>query len=118
MISGVAWVALVGINIGAIYVWWLDSWSGCDHWAEERKQYKVTQGDVIQIEKLEGKVGDKVTLDQILMIGEDDQVDIGSPMVQGRQVTAEIIDQGKGKKILVFKKIRRKKYRRKTGTGS
>ncbi len=78
-------------------------------------QYKVTQGDVIQVEKLDGKVGDKVTLDQILMISEDDKVDVGSPMVQGSQVTGEIIDQGKGKKILVFKKIRRKKYRRKNG---
>ena len=79
------------------------------------KQYKVSQGDVIQVEKLDGKVGDKVTLDQILMISEDDKVDVGSPMVQGSQVTGEIIDQGKGKKILVFKKIRRKKYRRKNG---
>ena len=79
------------------------------------KQYKVSQGDVIQVEKLEGEVGDKVTLDQILMIGEADQVDVGSPMVAGSQVTGEIIDQAKGKKIIVFKKNRRKKYRRKNG---
>jgi large subunit ribosomal protein L21 len=79
------------------------------------KQYKVSQGDVIQVEKLEGNVGDKVTLDQVLMIGESDQVDVGSPMVQGSSVTGEIIDQVKGPKIIVFKKRRRKNYRRKNG---
>ncbi|MDH5762701.1 MAG: 50S ribosomal protein L21 [Nitrospinota bacterium] len=79
------------------------------------KQYKVSQGDVIQVEKLEGNVGDKVTLDQVLMIGESDQVDVGAPMVQGSSVTGEIIDQAKGPKIIVFKKRRRKNYRRKNG---
>jgi len=79
------------------------------------KQYKVSQGDVIQVEKLEGNVGDKVTLDQILMIGEEDKVDVGSPILDGSQVTCEIMDQVKGPKILVFKKKRRKKYRRTNG---
>ncbi len=79
------------------------------------KQYKVSQGDVIQVEKLDGKVGDQVTLDQILMIGDDDKIDVGSPVVQGSQVTGEIVDQAKGPKVIVFKKIRRKKYRRKNG---
>ncbi len=79
------------------------------------KQYKVSEGDVIQIEKLDGKVGDKVTLDQVLMIGEDDKVDVGSPVVKGSQVTGEIVGQVKGPKVIVFKKIRRKKYRRKNG---
>ena len=79
------------------------------------KQYKVSQGDIIQIEKLDGKVGDKVTLDQVLMIGEDDKVDVGSPVVKGSQVTGEIVNQVKGPKVIVFKKIRRKKYRRKNG---
>lgn len=79
------------------------------------KQYKVSQGDIIQIEKLDGKVGDKVTLDQVLMIGEDDKVDVGSPVVKGSQVTGEIVNQTKGPKVIVFKKIRRKKYRRKNG---
>ncbi len=79
------------------------------------KQYKVSQGDVIQVEKLEGNVGDKVTLDQVLMIGEEDKVDVGSPILEGSQVTGEIIGQGKGPKLLVFKKHRRKKYRRKNG---
>ena len=79
------------------------------------KQYKVSQGDVIQVEKLEGNVGDKVTLDQILMVGEDDKVDVGTPILEGSQVTGEIVDQAKGQKIIVFKKRRRKNYRRKNG---
>ena len=79
------------------------------------KKYKVAQGDVIQVEKLEGNVGDKVTLDQILMIGEEDKVDVGAPILDGSKVTCEIIDQTKGPKILVFKKKRRKKYRRTNG---
>jgi large subunit ribosomal protein L21 len=79
------------------------------------KQYKVAQGDVIQVEKLEGNVGDKVTLDQILMIGEEDKVDVGAPILDGSKVTCEIIDQRKGPKIVVFKKKRRKKYRRTNG---
>lgn len=79
------------------------------------KQYKVAQGDVIQVEKLEGNVGDKVTLDQVLMVGEEDKVDVGAPILDGSTVTCEIIDQIKGPKILVFKKKRRKKYRRTNG---
>ena len=79
------------------------------------KQYKVSQGDVIQVEKLEGNVGDKVTLDQVLMISEDEKVDVGAPVLEGSQVTGEIIDQAKGKKIIIFKKRRRQNYRRKNG---
>ena len=79
------------------------------------KQYKVAQGDVIQVEKLEGNVGDKVTLDQVLMIGEEDKVDVGAPLLDGTTVIGEIIDQIKGPKIIVFKKKRRKKYRRTNG---
>ena len=79
------------------------------------KKYKDAHGDVIQVEKLEGNVGDKVTLDQILMIGEEDKVDVGAPILDGSKVTCEIIDQTKGPKILVFKKKRRKKYRRTNG---
>lgn len=79
------------------------------------KQYKVSEGDVIQVEKLEGNVGDAVTLDQVLMVGEDDNVQVGSPFLDGSAVTAEIVEQYKDKKILVFKKHRRKNYRRKNG---
>jgi len=79
------------------------------------KQYKVAQGDVIQVEKLEGNVGDKITLDQVLMVGEEEKVDVGTPLLDGSVVTCEIIDQTKGPKIVVFKKKRRKKYRRTNG---
>lgn len=79
------------------------------------KQYKVNEGDVIQVEKLDGNVGDTITLDQILMVGEEEKLEVGAPMLDGSSVSAEIVDQFKDKKILVFKKRRRKKYRRKNG---
>ena len=79
------------------------------------KQYKVIQGDLIEVEKLERDVGDKVTLDQVLMVGEGEDVEIGSPYISNCQVTGEVVKQGKGAKIIVFKKKRRKNYRRKNG---
>ena len=79
------------------------------------KQYKVSQGDLIEVEKLEGNTGDTVTLDQVLMIGEGENVQVGSPYVSGCKVTCEVVEQGKGTKIIVFKKKRRKNYRRKNG---
>ena len=79
------------------------------------KQYKVSEGDVIQVEKLDGNIGDAVTLDQVLMVGEDDNVQVGNPFLDGGSVTAEIVEQFKDKKVLVFKKHRRKNYRRKNG---
>ena len=79
------------------------------------KQYKVTEGDVIQVEKLAGDVGAAITLDQVLMVGENEDVQVGTPMLAGNQVTAEITEQLRDKKIIVFKKKRRKNYRRKNG---
>jgi large subunit ribosomal protein L21 len=79
------------------------------------KQYKVSEGDVIQVEKLEANVGDSVTLDQVLMIGEDENVQVGSPLLEGAAVTGEVTDQFKGEKLIIFKKKRRKKYRNKNG---
>ena len=79
------------------------------------KQYKVIQGDLIEVEKLESDVGDKVTLDQVLMVGEGEDVEVGSPYILNCQVTGEVVKQGKGAKIIVFKKKRRKNYRRKNG---
>ena len=79
------------------------------------KQYKVSQGDLIEVEKLEGNTGDTVTLDQVLMIGEGENIEVGSPYVSGCKVTGEVVEQGKGAKIIVFKKKRRKNYRRKNG---
>ena len=79
------------------------------------KQYKVSQGDLVKVEKLESDVGDKVTLSQVLMVGQGEDVEVGSPYVSNCEVTGEVVEQGKGAKIIVFKKKRRKGYRRKNG---
>ena len=79
------------------------------------KQYKVSQGDLIKVEKLESDVGDKVTLSLVLMVGQGEDVEVGSPYVSNCEVTGEVVEQGKGAKIIVFKKKRRKGYRRKNG---
>ena len=77
------------------------------------KQYKVSQGDLIEVEKLESDVGDTVTLNQVLMVGEGKSVEVGSPYVSNCEVTGEVMEQGKGAKIIIFKKKRRKNDRRK-----
>ncbi len=79
------------------------------------KQYKVSAGDVIQVEKLETVVGESVTLDKVLMTGDGDDTQVGAPFLNGCSVTAEVSEQLKDKKIIVFKKRRRKNYRRKNG---
>ena len=79
------------------------------------KQYRVEEGETIRIEKLTGQVGDQVAFDQVLMIGDGENVRIGQPVVEGATVKASIVEQGKNKKILVFKYKRRKRYRRKQG---
>ena len=81
------------------------------------KQYRVASGQVIKIERLDGAVGDTVAFDQVLMIGDeaDGEPKIGAPLVEGARVTAEVLEQGKGAKVIVFKKKRRKNYRRRRG---
>ncbi len=79
------------------------------------KQYKISEGDVIQVEKLDGDVGDTINLDKVLICGEGDSVKVGTPYVKGCSVTCEVTEQLKSKKIIVFKKHRRKNYRRKNG---
>lgn len=82
------------------------------------KQYRVASGDVIKVERLVGDVGQTVELDQVLMVGGDD-VDggarVGTPVLEGASVKAEVLDQGKAPKVLVFKKKRRKNHRRMRG---
>lgn len=68
------------------------------------KQYKVAAGDVIKVEKLEGEAGAKVTLDHVLMVGDDKGVKVGTPTVSGTVVTAEILEQARAAKIIVFKR--------------
>ncbi|MEJ2670863.1 MAG: 50S ribosomal protein L21 [Deltaproteobacteria bacterium] len=79
------------------------------------KQYRVTPGDVLRVERLPGERGDEVVLDQVLLVNDGENVQVGQPLVQGATVRTQIVNQGKGKKVLVFKKKRRKNYRRKQG---
>jgi large subunit ribosomal protein L21 len=80
------------------------------------KQHKVTKNSVIKVEKINGILGSKIEFDQILMLGEFSKPSfIGTPVVKGARVTAEIIRQLKDDKILIFKKKRRQNYRRKNG---
>ena len=79
------------------------------------KQYRVSEGDVIKVEKLDGEVGKPVVLDQVLMVGDEKGVTVGEPLVAGTAVTADVLEQKKDKKITVFKKKRRHNYRRKRG---
>ncbi|MEM9442824.1 MAG: 50S ribosomal protein L21 [Pseudomonadota bacterium] len=78
------------------------------------KQYRVAAGDVIKVEKLDGEVGATVDLSEVLMVG-GDQPKIGAPTVDGAKVSAEVLEQGKADKVLIFKKKRRHKYRRTRG---
>lgn len=79
------------------------------------KQYKVSSGDVIKVEKLEGEAGGKIKLDEVLFVGGEKTAKVGTPTVKGASVEAEIIAQDRGPKIIVFKKKRRQNYRRKKG---
>jgi len=79
------------------------------------KQYRVNRGESLRVEKLPGEVGSSITLDDVLMIGGDDDVKIGTPTVDGAQITGTIVAQGRGQKIRVFKMKRRKGYRRTQG---
>lgn len=78
------------------------------------KQYKVSQNDIITVEKLDAKVGDKVNLD-VLMTVDGDKVTNGNPLVKTAEVVAEVVEQGKEEKIVVFKYKAKKNYRRKQG---
>lgn len=79
------------------------------------KQYTVSTGDKIDIEKLPGNPGDEVNFDKVLMVSDNGDAKIGTPSLEGASVSAKILDQKKGNKITVFKFKRRKGYRRKAG---
>lgn len=79
------------------------------------KQYKVSEGDSIFIEKLEVEEGAAVTFDKVLVVADGENVKIGAPLVSGATVTANVVKNGKAKKIYVFKMKRKKNYRRKKG---
>lgn len=79
------------------------------------KQYQVTNGDQLRVEKLEGAVGDTVELTDVLMVADGENIQVGSPVVENAKVIAKIAEQGKAKKVIIFKKKRRKGYRLKKG---
>jgi len=78
------------------------------------KQYRVSEGDKLRVEKLVGDVGSEIVFEDVLMLG-GDAVSVGKPTVAGASVTAEIVAQDRAKKIIVFKMRRRKRYQRKNG---
>ena len=79
------------------------------------EQARVAPGDTLRLEKLSGSIGDSVELDEVLMVGEEGEPRVGTPLVSGAKVRGTILAQGRGDKIIVFKMKRRKGYRRKTG---
>ena len=79
------------------------------------KQYKVSEGDTLFIEKLEVEEGSTVTFDQVLMAADGENVKVGAPMVEGATVEAKVVKNGKAKKIYVFKMKRKKNERKKKG---
>ncbi len=79
------------------------------------KQYQVEAGDTLRVEKLQGEVGDTVELADVLLVVDGETVKIGQPVVEGAKVVAKVVEQGRHKKVLVFKKKRRKGYQVKNG---
>lgn len=79
------------------------------------KQYKVAEGDTIKVEKLDAKEGDKINITDVLMVADGEDVTVGTPLVKGAAVSAEVKAQGRGDKIQIIKFKRRKNYRRQAG---
>jgi large subunit ribosomal protein L21 len=79
------------------------------------KQHKVSEGDVIAIEKINGGKGDAIVFDQVLMVEKDGDIRVGRPVVEGAKVTGEIVAQTKGDKLIVFKMKKRKGFHKKNG---
>jgi len=79
------------------------------------KQYKVQQDTFLKVEKLDAEVGSKIDITDILMISDGDKTTVGAPIIEGAKVVAEVLEQGRGEKVIIFKKRRRQNYRRKNG---
>jgi large subunit ribosomal protein L21 len=79
------------------------------------KQYRVAKDDIIKVEKLTAEAGESVDIPDVLMISGDEGTTVGAPVVDGASVSAEVVEQTRGPKIIVFKKKRRQNYRRKRG---
>ncbi|MCK9267539.1 MAG: 50S ribosomal protein L21 [Alkaliphilus sp.] len=79
------------------------------------KQYRVKEGDILLVEKLEAEQGDIVTIEDVLAVSKDGKLTVGSPIVDGAKVEAKVIAQGKSKKVIIFKYKPKKDYRKKRG---
>lgn len=79
------------------------------------KQYRIQEGETFRIEKVTGDVGSEILFDQVLMVSDGENVNIGKPMLENVEVRGHVVEQGKAKKVIVFKYKRRKGYRRKQG---
>ena len=79
------------------------------------KQYKIQEGETLRVEKMAGDVGSEISFDQVLMVSDGENISVGQPVLENAAVKATIVEQGKAKKVLVFKYKRRKRYRRKQG---
>ena len=79
------------------------------------KQYRVQTGDTIRVETLPHNVGETIQLNEVLLVSEDGQVTLGSPTVPGAAVTVEVLANGRGKKIVIFKYKAKTRYRRRNG---
>ena len=79
------------------------------------KQYRVQEGDIISVEKLKAEAGDQVILDKILFVSDGNSVSTGSPYVENAKVETTVVENGKGKKVIIFKYRAKKDYRKKQG---
>lgn len=79
------------------------------------KQYKVSNGDVIKIEKIDAKVGDNVSFDKVFAFSDDNSLSVGNPTISGKSVKATVLEQSKDKKVIVYKYKRKSGYHKKNG---
>ena len=79
------------------------------------RQYEARPGQVVKVEKISGEVGENVTLDEVLLFSDGEQLQVGRPLMEGVAVQATIIEQGRSPKIVIFKHKRRKDYRKRQG---
>jgi len=78
-------------------------------------QYRVSQGDTVRVPRFGAQVGDRLEIDQVLALSKGGKLSVGAPLVEGASVAAEVVSHGQGKKVIVFKKKRRKGYQVKRG---
>ena len=78
-------------------------------------QYRVSQGDTVRVPKVGAEVGDRLEIDEVLAVKRGEELSVGAPLVEGASVSAEVVGHGLGKKVIVFKKKRRKGYQVKKG---